>query len=97
MRNKRGGRTITYSQGSDNSSQTGGRYVTGNANMSQYCYENENFFETNNGALIEIKNIFESKQFWERINTFFAIKPRTEELEMLQSYYKSTPEQMQVI
>lgn len=41
--------------------------------MNQYSYENENFFETNNDNLIEIKNIFESRLFWERINTFFDI------------------------
>jgi hypothetical protein len=38
------------------------RYIIGTTNnMNQYCYENENFFETNNGSLVDIKNIFESR------------------------------------
>ena len=55
--------------------------------MNNYTYENENFFETNNDNLIEIKNIFENKFFWERINTFFEIKVRPEELDILNNFY----------
>lgn len=72
------------SQTSDNSSIIGGRY---SQNVNNYTYENENFFETNNDNLIEIKNIFENKFFWERINTFFEIKIHPEEVEILNNFY----------
>lgn len=59
-----------------------------------YTYENENFFETNNDNLIEIKNIFENKFFWERINTFFEIKVQPEEIEILHNFYQIPPQHM---
>lgn len=43
-------------------------------NQNQVPYDTEHFFETANDNLIEIKNIFDSKQLWERVSSFFHIK-----------------------
>lgn len=36
-------------------------------------YEQDNFFETHNGALFETRNIIHHHYFWERTDTFFKI------------------------
>ncbi len=54
----------------------------------QVPYENEVYFETQNDSLIEMKNIFESRLFWERISSFFEIQVRNSEIELLNSFYK---------
>ena len=66
---------------------------TNNA-LNQYSYDTEKFFETNNDNLIDIKNIFESRLFWERVNTFFDIKVYPTELELLSKFYLLTPQQV---
>lgn len=55
--------------------------------MSQYRYENENFFETERDEWIKISNIFERKQFWERINSFFKVTISSEMIDDLRSFY----------
>lgn len=67
------------------------------SSFNQLIYENENFFETNNDNLIEIKNIFESRLFWERINTFFDIVVHKEEIDSLNKLYKLSPQKLQSI
>ena len=50
------------SQSSEQSNNFGKLGALGiNTTANQYSYENENFWETNNDNMIEIKNIFDSK------------------------------------
>ena len=87
-RPKFGTNGLTLSQGSDQSVQSRTYQFVGQGTSNSLIYENEPFFETQNDNLIEIKNIFESRLFWDRINTFFDIKVSSDEIIALNDFYK---------
>lgn len=88
--------TLKNNEDSDSSSFCGKKFINGaSKNASILQYENENFFETMNDKLIEIKNIFDNKLFWERINAFFDIKLFQFDLEMIKGFYNLNQEQIE--
>lgn len=66
-------------------------------NQSQVPYDTEKFFETHNGDLICLKNIFDIKQFWERINAFFDIRVNEDDMKALKDFYCLDKFQLQML